>query len=148
MVVAQLLFPLTTWAPPRTYGAASATSGHCAGMSFASASDSVTALPVPSRTPDLLVLPGVMMMMLLPMLAIWSWMRCVAPEPIDTVAITLATPITMPSMVSAERSLFIVRARNAMPIDDFNFFLFFKAPPRQREGRRVSLACAGGMDHR
>ena len=79
-------------------------------MSLASASDSVTALPVLSRTPELLVAPGVMMMMLLPMLAIWFWMRSVAPEPIATVAMTLATPITMPSMVSAERSLFIVSA--------------------------------------
>src|ERR1700693_5841196 len=110
MVVAQLLFPLTTWAAPRTYGAANATSGHCAGRSVASAWDNVTALPVLSRTPDRLVPPGLMMMMLLPMLAIWSWMRWFAPEPIATVAMTLATPITMPSIVSAERSLFIVSA--------------------------------------
>src|ERR1700680_3090548 len=123
MVVAQLLFPLTTWAPPRTYGAASATSGHCAGMSLASAADNVTAFPVPSRTPELLVLPGVMMMMLLPMLAIWSWIRCVAPEPIATVAMTLATPITIPNMVSAERSLFIVSAWKAMRVDEISFFI-------------------------
>src|ERR1035437_8708602 len=110
MMVAQLLFPLITWAPPRTYGAARATSGHCAGISLASASDKVTALPVPSRTPELLVLPGVMMMILLPMLAIWSWIRWVAPEPIATVAITLATPITILSIVSADRSLFMVSA--------------------------------------
>ena len=52
MLVAQLLFPFTTCAPPRTIGDARATSGHCATNSLASASDSVTALPVPSRTPD------------------------------------------------------------------------------------------------
>src|ERR1035441_10379723 len=123
MVVAQLLFPLTTWAEPRTYGAANATSEHCAGMSVASAWDNVTALPVPSRTPELLVLPGVMMMMLLPMLAIWSWMRWVAPEPIATVAMTLATPITMPSMVSADRSLFVVSAPKAMWTEEMSFFM-------------------------
>src|SRR3984893_7743222 len=136
MVVAQLLFPLITWAEPRTYEEGNATSGHCGGMSVASAWDNVTALPVPSRTPELLVLPGVMMMMLLPMLAIWSWIRWVAPEPIDTVAITLETPITIPSMVSAERSLFIVSARNAMPMDERSFFM---ARPPQVCGPRLEI---------
>ena len=70
--MAQLLFPLTTCAEPRTVGAASANAGHCARSSLASACVNVTALPLPSRSPELVVLPGRTMMMLLPMLAICS----------------------------------------------------------------------------
>ena len=53
-------------------------------------------------------------MMLLPILAICCWMRYFAPEPIAAVAITAATPITLPNMVSVERSLFTCNARNVM----------------------------------
>jgi hypothetical protein len=60
-------------------------------------------------------------------------MRCVAPKPIATVAITEATPITIPSMVSAERSLFIVSARNAMRMDCISFFI---AAPRPALGEQ------------
>ena len=63
------------------------------------------------------------MMILLPILAICCWIRCVAPDPMATVAITEATPITIPSMVSAERSLFILNARNAMRMEERSCFI-------------------------
>jgi len=49
-----------------------------------------------------------------PMAAIWSCACCCAPCPTLTMAITAATPIMMPSMVSADRSLLRAKARIAM----------------------------------
>jgi hypothetical protein len=43
-------------------------------------------------------------------LVIEAW----APFPIDNMAITAATPITMPSVVRADRILFLRSARNAV----------------------------------
>ena len=79
------------------------------------------------------MLPGITIMMLLPILAICCWMRCVAPEPIATVAMTEATPITIPSMVSAERSLFIFSARNAIRMEEIRCFM---TTPQQQYARR------------
>ena len=70
--------------------------------------------PSPARSPPLVVLPGMMIIMLDPMLLIWSAIRCSAPDPMATVAITAPTPMMMPSMVRAARSLFTRRARRAM----------------------------------
>ena len=105
-------------------------SEHCAGSSRASDSEIVTALPVPMRNPELVRLPGRTMIVLLPMLAICCWMRCFAPEPMAAVAITAATPITMPSMVSAERSLLTCSARKAMRMEERKCFMV--EPPRAR----------------
>ena len=74
-------------------------------MALASSWVRVATAPEPSRTPLLLMLPGRTMIRLLPMLWIWSCMRAVAPAPTPTIAITAATPMMMPSMVSAERAL-------------------------------------------
>src|SRR5215467_1987458 len=41
-------------------------------------------------------------------------MRSVAPEPTPTIAITAATPMMMPSIVSAERMRFTLSARSAI----------------------------------
>ena len=60
------------------------------------------------------MLPGRTMIRLLPMLWICCCIRAVAPAPTPTIAITAATPMMMPSMVSAERALFTLRARSAI----------------------------------
>ena len=56
------------------------------------------------------MLPGNTMITLLPILAICSSIRSVAPVPIDIIAITAATPMMIPSIVRAERSLLTRRA--------------------------------------
>src|SRR3954465_10389939 len=48
-----------------------------------------------------------------PIAAIWSWICLFAPLPIATMAITAPTPMMMPSIVSAERSLLRAKARRA-----------------------------------
>src|SRR5262245_50404764 len=54
------------------------------------------------------------MIRLLPMLRICSCIRSVAPDPTPTIAITAATPMMMPSIVSAERMRFTFSARSAI----------------------------------
>ncbi len=113
-MVDQLVFPNTTWAVPRTVGVARATAGQSAAIAFASSSDRVWTEPVPSRIPPLVTLPDRTMMMLLPMLRICSSIRAVAPDPTATIAITAATPMMIPSMVRADRSLLTLSALNAI----------------------------------
>jgi hypothetical protein len=95
-------------------GAVSRTDGHSAAMALASSCVSVATAPEPSRTPLLLMLPGSTMIRLLPILWICAWIRAVAPAPTPTMAITAATPMMMPSMVSAERMRFTFSARSAI----------------------------------
>jgi len=90
------------------------TAGHSAAIARASSSVSVNACPLPSRIPDVVMLPGTSMIRLLPRLAICCWMRAVAPAPTATVAITAATPMITPNIVSADRTLFVRKAVNAM----------------------------------
>src|ERR1700687_1473062 len=92
-------------------------------MDLASSVVSVTALPLPKRIPEAVMLPGSTMMTLLPMLAICCWIRSVAPEPTETIAITAPTPIMMPSIVRAERSLLIRNARKAIFIAGITLFI-------------------------
>ena len=66
------------------------------------------------RMPELVMLPESTTIRLLPMEAICSLMRSCAPEPTATMAITAATPMMMPSMVSAERILLMRSARRAI----------------------------------
>ena len=103
-------------------------------MARASSSVSVSALPVPMRMPELVMLPERTMIMLLPMEAICCWMRACAPEPMATIAITAATPMMMPSMVSAERILLMRSAPNAICMLALSFFMT-PAPPL---GRRAA----------
>ena len=53
------------------------------------------------------------MIRLEPRLLIWSSTRACAPAPTPTIAITAATPMMMPSIVSAERSLLARSAASA-----------------------------------
>ena len=83
-------------------------------MARASSSVRLCALPVPVRMPELVMLPERTTIRLLPMEAICSLMRCWAPDPTATIAITAATPMMIPSMVSAERILLTRSARSAI----------------------------------
>ena len=105
ITVDQLRLPKIVWADPRTEGAATSTAGTSSAIARASSSVSVCWLPRPQRMPpevlgareddDEVRSHGA------DLLAI----RCWAPAPTDTIAITAATPMTMPSMVRAVRSL-------------------------------------------
>ena len=69
-----------------------------------------------------------------PRLAICSATRAWAPAPTDTMVITAPTPITMPSIVSALRSLLTRSARTAMRAPERTFTprpLSGPRPPRQ-----------------
>src|SRR3972149_2892075 len=58
-------------------------------------------------------LPAVIYIKFLPMLSIELLIEFCAPWPIASMAITAATPITIPNTVNAERSLFEDRPRRA-----------------------------------
>ena len=62
--------------------------------------------------PLAVVEPGRTMIRLLPTEAICSDILLLAPRPTASMVITAATPMMMPSMVSAERILLTRRARN------------------------------------
>src|SRR5262249_54242826 len=74
----------------------------------------VSCEPAPMRTPPWLIEPESTTSRFEPRLWICSAMRACAPEPTETIAMTAATPMMMPSMVSTLRSLFTRRARTAM----------------------------------
>ena len=67
--------------------------------------------PIPILRPPDVVLPGRMMMRLLPMLEICSEIFSLAPVPTASMAMTAPTPMMIPSMVRAERILLTRRAR-------------------------------------
>src|ERR1051325_11851594 len=88
-----------------------------------------------------------------------DWMDCSAPCPIETIAITEPIPITMPSIVSPDRTLFTVRdayvswnrSESVMWCDNEPFFCddFYCLPGLNRpeyelSGRRVRLHRARG----
>ncbi len=114
MLVAQLRFPYTAWALPRQAGAAASTSGISRWMAQASSSVMVSWLPEPSRAPPWVTEPFRITIMFEPRLWICSATRAWAPAPTATMVMTAPTPMTMPSMVSALRSLLMRSARTAM----------------------------------
>src|SRR5512139_706893 len=65
------------------------------------------------RTPPDENVPESTMIRFEPRLLIWSSTRAWAPAPTPTIAITAATPMMMPSIVSAERSLLTRSAASA-----------------------------------
>src|SRR5262245_55348615 len=83
-------------------------------MAHASSSVIVSCEPRPWRTPPVLLDPDRTMSRFEPRLWICSAMRACAPEPIETIAITAATPMMMPSIVRMLRSLLTRSARTAM----------------------------------
>src|SRR6266849_3384920 len=110
----------------------------------ASSSDSVAWAPAPSRTPPRLTVPGQMMMRFAPRLWICSATRACAPAPTATMVMTAPTPMTMPSMVSALRSLLTRRARTAMRALARTFMGRRPPPPRPPPPARLHGAGVAG----
>ena len=129
MRVPQLLPPATTCVPPCTKGAAATTPSISRRIASASSSVSVEAAPAPSRAPPCVTLPGVTMARFAPSERICRSTRLRAPEPIATMAITAATPMTMPSMVSRLRRAFAMMAESAERMASINLM---RRPPRPR----------------
>src|SRR5512135_2828386 len=67
----------------------------------------------PDATPAARMCPGMTVRSVVPSDAMRSFTDCWAPFPSATIVITAATPITMPSMVRNERSLFARSASSA-----------------------------------
>ena len=91
------------------------------------------------------------MMRFEPRLRIWSSTRACAPAPTATMVITAATPMMMPSMVSAERSLLMRSARSAMRRVARKFMARRTAARCRERGRaspRASSGAFGASSHR
>ena len=105
--VVQFVSPAVSEVEPEVVGATFSASGTTSWSAIAVASwrVSVEAEPNPPRTPEeSVLLPGETMSRLLPRALIWSLTWFCAPWPRPTVRITDEMPMTMPSMVSRERS--------------------------------------------
>lgn len=94
-------------------GALASTPGNSLAMAEASFSVSVLRLPEPSRTPLLVTAPGITIIRFEPRLFSCSATFSLAPSPTASIVITAATPMMMPSAVSALRSLLARSERNA-----------------------------------
>ena len=82
-------------------------------MTSASSSRSDAPVPAPPAKPPCLLLPAVTISMLEPSPAIDADTSFCTPPPIASIRITAATPMIMPSMVSAERSRLATSADHA-----------------------------------
>ena len=71
-------------------------------------------LPAPKDTPPLDAVPGRIMRLFAPMLAMVCWMAVDDPRPISIMAMTAATPMMMPSVVRAARMTFRRRPMRAV----------------------------------
>src|SRR5262252_2920026 len=111
--VPQFWLPATSW--PRVFTPAALYCTPCTlRMAFASSGVSVLALPWPCRTPPCVKLPALTMIMFVPADWIWLSIEVCAPVPRATMVITAATPMIIPSMVSAVRILFRLSAFTAI----------------------------------
>src|SRR5262249_56589496 len=95
------------------WGEEAATAETSFSMACASASVTLGRDPCPLDTPPLFSAPEFNTMVLDPRLRISVWMRWLAPPPTAIMTVTDDTPRTMPSMVSALRSLLTRMARKA-----------------------------------
>src|SRR5215203_5932226 len=82
-------------------------------MTSASSTVSVVVAPAPPRTGPKPA-PALTVRMLVPALLIWFSIEARAPLPIATITMTAATPMIMPSAVSAVRIALRRRARTAI----------------------------------
>ncbi|MCG3163444.1 MAG: hypothetical protein JMDDDDMK_04871 [Acidobacteria bacterium] len=116
MRVFQFWLPKTSCALEPTEGEIMATVGHSRLMASTSSTVKVLTLVelVPLRTPPKFIELEKIVSILVPMLEICCWIEACAPWPMLTMAITAATPMTMPSMVRAERILLRASARKAI----------------------------------
>ena len=106
------MLPATTWPRVLTPGATYCTPG-TSRIASASSGVNVLALPWPMRTPPCWKLPALTMIMLVPAAWICDSIDDCAPVPSATIVITAATPMIMPSIVSAVRILLRASALNA-----------------------------------
>src|SRR5579862_700106 len=67
--------------------------------------------------------------------------RCVAPSPMATTRMTTPTPMMMPSIVSAVRSLLLISPRNATR-KHANRFIQLLSPVSNYENQQVFVSCA------
>jgi hypothetical protein len=123
--VDQLRAPATATAPVLVCGATWRSPGSCAAMASASAWRK-GGEPAESRLGPMRW-PGRTISRLVPRLLIWSDTARVAPLPTVTIVITAATPMTMPSVVSTERSRLRRISRSASPRV---FHHMLRPPPR------------------
>ena len=112
--VVQFWLPYTRVTPAVTLGVAPATAGASRRIACTSSGVRVVVVPAPPRTPPVFWLPACTTSILVPMLAICSATWCWAPCPRLTIAITAATPITIPSIVRIDRALLRASARSAI----------------------------------
>ena len=125
-VALELLAPACSTALRVIWGTTRFTLGTCSAMASASSSTSVLGKSIPWRR--LSLLPGTTNSTLAPRVLSCPSARFCAPFPTPTRVITEALPITMPSIVSSERSRLARRVASAMPT----------------VSRRASLAAMGG----
>src|SRR5579871_1462874 len=100
------------WALPETTGLTALTPLTPA-IAVASDAFSVVVEPAPAATPPLLLLPGMMVRTLVPRPDNCEATEALAPSPSATIAMTAATPMMMPSVVSKLRPLFARSAARA-----------------------------------
>src|SRR6185295_14502985 len=132
--VFQFWLPATICPRVCTPAAAYWTPGSLA-ISAASSGVSVLALPWPWRTPPCVKLPALTMIMLVPADWIWLSIELCAPVPSATIVITAATPMIIPSMVSAVRILLRLSAFTAIRRIITNDIAGPRASLRRRLGR-------------
>src|SRR5579884_257232 len=106
------MLPPITWPLVPMNGDTARTDGHSSARAAASAAVSV--VTEPERTPPLWPLDGSTMMTLEPSVLNWSCTSWPAPWPMDTMVVTAAMPMTTPSTVRPERSLFLPSVRKEM----------------------------------
>ena len=106
--------PKTTCVRARTIGATARTAGHSRRIASASCGVRVMMLPLPNVTPPLDAVPGCTSRLFAPMLAMIFLIAVDDPWPISIMVMTAPTPITMPSMVRAERMTLRRRACTAI----------------------------------
>ena len=139
-LVDQLRSSATTWAVAWTRGATKRTSGTSARMARRSSQVSVGNDPAPALAPPDVFAPDDTISTLVPIAENACSTRARAPSPIATIAITAATPMMMPSVVSSDRSLLRSSARSATRMTSPGLM----TPPRRgRAARRRGLPGSG-----
>jgi len=107
----QFTFLYTIVVRARTTGAAVSTVGHSSNIASQSWAVNVITLPNPKLTPALDACPGITITTFDPRLSMLFLIAVDEPFPISIIAITAATPITIPSVVSVALIGFRVSAR-------------------------------------
>ena len=157
IAVDQLVPSKITCACERMNGADATTPSTSRMMARASSSVRLEDAPAPSRTPPTWTLPAVITTRLAPRLRIWSLTRARAPEPMATMAITAATPMMMPSMVSMLRIAFAAMAWSADRRASAKLmaarppqarYRLQHRPPSPHQPQRAPAACPRRSGHR